>query len=117
MKKILMSILLSAIATTAMAKDLTSMAIEGLKRVDNGAVLIDVRSYEEYDSGHIEGSINIPLDQLEFEMRSFNQNQNMVFYCRSGNRSSRATEALKSFGYTNVYDAGAYEVIKNNKVN
>ncbi len=58
------------------------------------SILVDVRTASEYKSGHIEGAINIPYD-------------NIIVYCKSGVRSSQAFDSLKNAGYNNVYDLGA----------
>ncbi len=73
-----------------------------------GAMLLDVRSDEEYRQGHIPGSINMPL----IEMRNFSSkvpdtNTPIFAYCLSGARSGRAVRFLKKTGYTNVQNIGA----------
>ena len=78
-------------------------AEEKIKQED--AVLIDVRTESEYEEGHIEGSINIPLDQIE--NISYDKDEIIIVYCRSGGRSKTAAETLIANGYMNVYDFGA----------
>ena len=95
------------------------MSIFGfLKRVDinagvqefqktEKAVLLDVRTKEEYESGHIENSENIPLQQIEKVLAKIIDNNTPLFvYCQSGARSSSAVSALKQMGYSNVTDIG-----------
>ena len=72
-----------------------------------GAVLLDVRTPEEYAEGHIEGSRNIPLQNIErTESVIIDKSTPLFVHCRSGARSSQATSILKRMGYTNVEDIG-----------
>lgn len=76
--------------------------------VANGARLVDVRTAEEFASGHIEGAVNIPVQELDRRMRELDPvEQPVVVYCRSGARSRRASEMLRSGGFTSVHDLGA----------
>lgn len=76
---------------------------------DGNARLIDVRTEEEYNEGHLDGAMNIPVDNIESiqAMSSVNLDTPIIVYCRSGQRSARAEEELKSYGYSKVYDLGA----------
>ncbi len=76
--------------------------------VGDGATLIDVRSAAEFDEGHLEGAINISVESIatKIEQEIPDKNTKIVLYCRSGNRSATAAEALINKGYTNVYDLG-----------
>lgn len=69
--------------------------------------LIDVRSEAEYNSGHIEGAISIPLDKIDDI--EFAKNINLIVYCRSGSRSKSAALKLLDLGYVNVYDLGSMD--------
>lgn len=76
-------------------------------RSTEGAVLLDVRTPEEYAEGHIEGSTNIPLQSIEQTERVIKDKDTPLFvHCRSGGRSAQATSILKRMGYTNVEDIG-----------
>ncbi|MGM9619747.1 MAG: rhodanese-like domain-containing protein [Oscillospiraceae bacterium] len=72
-----------------------------------GAVLLDVRTPEEYRRGHIPGSKNVPLQSLD-EVTGLVKAQDtpLFVYCQSGSRSSRAVSALRRMGYTNVKNIG-----------
>jgi len=94
---------------------------EALQRLesDEGIILLDVRTPEEYTAGHIPGSQLIPLQTLEEEApQQLNDKDAIIFvYCRSGRRSLEAAEILVELGYTQVYDLGGiidwpYEVVK-----
>lgn len=75
--------------------------------VGNGATLVDVRSPEEFASGHIEGAINVPVGELAGRAAEIPKDKAVVVYCRSGARSARAKGALQEAGFKDVYDLGA----------
>ena len=76
-------------------------------RNTNGAVLLDVRTAQEYQEGHIPGSINIPLQTID-KIRSVADNKDtaLFVYCYSGGRSRQAVSALQHMGYTNARNIG-----------
>jgi len=74
----------------------------------NGAIVVDVRSPEEYSSGHIEGSINIPLQELAAKATQLNKEKTILLCCASGTRSGMATTLLKGKGFSNVLNAGPW---------
>ena len=69
-----------------------------------GAVLLDVRTEAEYSEGHVPGSINLPLDQLE--SIHYSKDTPLFVYCRSGARSGRGVEYLKRAGYEKAENIG-----------
>ena len=73
-----------------------------------GAVLLDVRTPEEYREGHIPGAINIPNETIGTEdiPELPDKEQLILVYCRSGNRSKQASEKLVKLGYTNIVEFG-----------
>jgi rhodanese-related sulfurtransferase len=75
---------------------------------EEGIILLDVRTPEEYAESHIPNSILIPVDVIEKEApeKLTDKNANIFVYCRSGRRSVAASEALVKMGYTNVYNLG-----------
>ncbi len=82
---------------------------QGIKEWKNTAdgILLDVRTKEEYNDYHIEGSINIPLDSLDaVNQKITNKNATIFVHCLSGARSADATNYLVSQGYNNVKDIG-----------
>ena len=85
-------------------------AEQGKEMMSDGQeyVLVDVRTQEEYDSGHIQGAILIPVDELQTRAvdELTNQDVRIIIYCRSGNRSATAARILVNLGYTHVYDMG-----------
>lgn len=73
----------------------------------NGAQLVDVRTAQEYSSGHIVGAVNISLQDIQAgKLPTASKDKTIYVYCHSGNRSSQATKILKTAGY-NVVDLGA----------
>ncbi len=69
-------------------------------------LLIDVRTAEEFASGHIEGALNIPVEQMSGRLDEIPGEAPIVVYCRSGNRSASAARILTEAGYAPVYDLG-----------
>jgi phage shock protein E len=69
-------------------------------------VIIDVRTYEEFSTGHITGAINLDFYAPDFKAKlaELDKNGDYAIYCRSGNRSGQALSFMRSFGFTNVLD-------------
>ena len=82
---------------------------QGIEEYKNkaGAVLVDVRTSQEYKEGHIPGSKNIPLQNMEkIELAVKTKETPVYVYCHSGSRSSQAVNAMKHMGYMNVTNIG-----------
>lgn len=77
--------------------------------VNEGAFLVDVRSQSEFTSGHVKGSVNIPLDQVSSQLSKFKGKENIIVFCRSGNRSGQAKSILEQNGFTNVTNGGTWQ--------
>lgn len=74
-----------------------------------GAVVIDVRTANEYDRGRVPGSLNIPVDRIRVSIGRIRDLQKpVVICCSSGDRSSKATAILKENGLKEVYNAGSW---------
>lgn len=75
----------------------------------NGAILIDVRTEEEFATSHLEDSINIPVDEILDGVMNLGikKEDSIIVYCNSGNRSIGGYRELKNNGYKNVYDLGS----------
>lgn len=79
-------------------------------KIKEGAYLIDVRSKQEYIENHIQGAINIPVDEIENPKKKIiSKNDVVIVYCKSGGRSKQAADKLINMGYQHVYDFGAME--------
>ena len=84
------------------------------KLLKEGAVILDVRSPSEFQSGHLPGAINVPVDQLKKHLIKFPDKQvPLITCCASGMRSAAAAEALRVAGYMNVYNGGGWTSLKN----
>jgi phage shock protein E len=79
--------------------------------IKSGAYLVDVRTPGEFAGGHVKGSVNIPLDQVQAQIAKFKGKENIVVFCRSGNRSSQAKSILERNGFKNVSNGGTWEQV------
>lgn len=84
-------------------------AIEMIEREQ--VIILDVRTKLEYNSGHIKGAINVPLESIDEEFTTLFADKNAYYmvYCRSGSRSEEASKKLATLGYQNVYDYGSLD--------
>lgn len=78
-----------------------------------GAQIIDVRTPAEFNDGHIKGSVNIPLDNLQKQLSKIKKNQPVITCCASGMRSGAAKQMLQASGYTEVYNGGGWAGLQN----
>lgn len=71
-----------------------------------GTVIIDVRTPEEFNSGHVQGALNIPVESADFaqQVAALDPAATYAIYCRSGNRSAVATAEMGSMGFMHLYD-------------
>jgi len=77
--------------------------------VQDGAIILDVRSNGEYAGGHIDGSINIPVNKLADNLNKLKDKKKpIITCCASGMRSASAKGILESNGYLNVHNGGAW---------
>ncbi len=99
-----------AVDTKEATDDNILTAEEAYQRMQCGdpIAIVDVRTKEEYDAGHIEGAILIPNEEIGTSMPELLpvQDAEILVYCRSGNRSAQATKKLQDMGYSRVYDFG-----------
>lgn len=74
-------------------------------RDDSELLILDTRTQEEYDAGHIEGAILIPYDQIEMNLEQLDgyADKPILVYCRTGNRSTMAVETLINNGFNKIY--------------
>lgn len=97
---------LSASACSAPGGESRISGTEAHALVQQGATLVDVRSDGEWSSGHIDGAVHMPVDEISERMSELPRDHTIVVYCASGMRSARAASALRSAGYE-VRDLGA----------
>jgi rhodanese-related sulfurtransferase len=82
--------------------------------VNDGAIILDVRTKGEYGSGHIKGSVNIPVDQLPKNLQKFKDKKRpIITCCASGMRSATAKGILTSNGFSEVYNGGSWMSLNN----
>ena len=85
-------------------KDITKEELD--LYIKQGAIIIDVRSPQEYKEGHINGAISIPDYQIKRYIQNYVENKDdvIVVYCSTGHRSQNAQRILENMGYKNVYN-------------
>jgi phage shock protein E len=99
---------LAAFATYRRAGQIpTRKAVEFLKQ---GALVIDVRTPAEFRSGHLPCAINIPHDEVQFQIARHapDKERVLLLHCQSGMRSALAKKKLTALGYRNTFDLGSY---------
>jgi phage shock protein E len=83
-----------------------------MKEIINDAFLVDVRTPQEFAEGNVVGSVNIPLDKIDAQLAKFKNKENIMVFCRSGNRSGQAKLILEQNGFTNVVNAGTWQNVQ-----
>lgn len=85
--------------------------IKAREYLKQGAMVVDVRTVEEFNAKHLTNVVNIPLADVKekFPTLVTNQSQVVLLHCRTGRRSGIAESELRSMGYTNVFNIGSYE--------
>ncbi len=78
---------------------------DGRRRVAEGALLLDVRTPQEFAEGHVPGAKNIPVQELAQRIAELGAARRVVVYCRSGGRSASAAQILRQAGH-DVLDVG-----------
>ena len=88
--------------------NITAEEAKQIMDTEEGYVILDVRTQEEYDEGHIPGAILIPHTEIDARAEEVltDKDQLILVYCRSGRRSKLAAEALVELGYTNIKEFG-----------
>ena len=105
MKKKIISLIICVLLLTACGTGYKTITEnEAMPLIENNAMIIDVRSGEEFASGYIDGAINIPVDRIASINNYVDKDTVIVLYCASGMRSSLAAKTLVELGYTNVYN-------------
>lgn len=114
MKTVVVILLIVIVVSIVLARKKSDVSCNDFwkKRAD-GAFVIDVRSAQEYASGHVDDARNIPHDIIGAKIDSLTSNKTaqILLYCRSGNRSGAAKQTLVGLGYSNVVNAGGYDAL------
>lgn len=95
-----------SLAFTAPPVLASERAEQGWQWIDQGAMIVDVRTPQEFADGHLDNAVNFPLSELDKHFANVNKDTQIVLYCRSGNRSGQAYQYLQSQGFTNLHNAG-----------
>ena len=80
--------------------------------IKNGGQIIDVRTKQEFQGGHIKGSVNIPLNELSSHIGKLKKDKPVITCCASGMRSASAKSTLKSKGFSEVHNGGGWMSLK-----
>jgi phage shock protein E len=82
--------------------------------IQSGALLVDVRSEEEFADGHVDGAVNIEWDKTDELIAAIGEDQQreVVFYCRSGNRAGKAIAVLEDKGYNHIFNATGFSALR-----
>lgn len=81
--------------------------------LEQGGVIVDVRTPEEFARGHARGAINIPLDRLAKDAKRIKARGAVITCCASGMRSASAAAQLRAMGFENVHNAGPWARLRN----
>jgi phage shock protein E len=101
-------------AVSSDASSVTSAPVspsEALERIADGARVIDVRTAEEFAAGHVDGAVNLDVQQADFEeqVSELPREESYVVYCASGRRASGAVEKMTALGFNDVVNGGGYD--------
>ena len=119
MNKTSLFLLLALLAACAPAeKTAGDGAAPATAGVTAPALYVDVRTAEEFASGHVAGAINIPYDQMPARWREIAayRDSSVALYCQSGRRSGIALETLQEQGFTRVTNAGGFDDLRDDGV-
>jgi phage shock protein E len=80
--------------------------------IKKDAFIVDVRTEAEFAEGHVNESTNIPLDQVASHLEKFKGKEQIIVFCRSGNRSGQAKMILEQNGFKNIINGGTWQEVK-----
>ena len=86
--------------------DINYSTMKKMLKENTNAIVIDVRTKDEYMYNHLDGAINIPMQDIDAEIEKFIKNKNdlIILYCEYGGRSKKVMNKLQKMGYENVYN-------------
>jgi len=88
-------------------------SVDYTKLMSEGAIVLDVRTVAEFEDGHIDGAINIPIETLRDHMHQLtNKQATIIACCKDGSKSWYAKNLLDASGYRNVHDAGSWSKLQ-----
>lgn len=110
MRAVLFAVFLGSLVACGGTDDTPIEVVDSgiLAMMAEGALIVDVRTPEEFSSGHYPGAVNIPHDSINkgLEKLGIASGDAIILYCRSGNRSGQAETALRTAGFDNAHNAG-----------
>ncbi len=112
-KKLLGLILSSAMVVMSASAIASERADIAWQHIESGALLVDVRTPQEFAQGHLDNAINIQLDTVETGFSHIEKDRDIVVYCRSGNRSGIAMQSLVKQGFINIHNVTAFSIATN----
>lgn len=98
---------LAVVAAVLVVRQLRAGSAEGPQWVAEGAVLVDVRTASEFAGGHLNGAINIPVQEIDTRWKELDPAVPVVVYCAAGVRAARAKSILEKNGFGRVLNGGA----------
>jgi rhodanese-related sulfurtransferase len=113
MKKVIFVLALAVVVSASVFSQISKIAPKRARELliaDKSAILIDVRTLEEFTAGRIQGSVLLPYDEINQSTAARiigQKDRTIIVYCRSGRRSEVAAAALAALGYTKIFDLGA----------
>ncbi len=101
-------------ADTTGAAGRTVTPSEARNLIADGATVIDVRTPEEFDQGHVRGALNLNIQDTVFfdQLEDLDVGDSFVVYCRSGSRAATAIEQMVERGFVEVVNAGGYDALE-----
>jgi rhodanese-related sulfurtransferase len=104
-------VLVGLVAVMKMRRSGQVSSKDAVEYVKDGAIIVDVRSPQEYSAGHLSQAFNMPVDQIEMLLPNKIKDKDRVIlvHCQSGLRSKKAKERLNQIGYKQVFNLGSYE--------
>jgi phage shock protein E len=102
---------IAVFAAIALRGESTLPADQARQHLKAGALLVDVRTREEFQTGGLSGAVNIPLDTIKTGLTNLAPDKGKVVlvHCQSGRRSAVAEKQLRALGYTNVFNIGSFD--------
>ncbi|VAW87243.1 hypothetical protein MNBD_GAMMA18-1550 [hydrothermal vent metagenome] len=114
------ALVIGLLLSTACSQDSNTPSTEAQAwaLIEQGALLVDVRTPQEYNQGHLDNALLIPHDQLASRVSELGDDKarEIVLYCRSGGRAGKAETILRQQGFNNVLNAGGYQDMKAQEV-
>lgn len=91
--------------------------VDAWRKIGSGAVVIDVRTRDEFQKGHIEGALNIPYETIEAQIEELkiDKSKDILLYDKTGRRAALVEGILRDRGYERVFNAGGYFVLRDAK--